>query len=164
MNKKTRNNGSALLLTVFAVAVLAVFTIGILQINTEEIQIVRNQIYAVQALATAEAGLNDAFAQLRSDSGWTSGFADKDFSGNSYTVTVAGSYPNITVTSTGLTTQGYTARMVADVTLGAQSPYVVQNRQFEDKRMIIRSETALGIDISDAEHQPCFVEAKPKGH
>ena len=119
-------NGSALLLTVFAVAVLAVFTIGILQISTEDIQIVRNQVCAAQALATAEAGLNDAFSQLRSDPNWTSGFADKDFSDNSYTVTVTGSCPSVTVTSTGVTTQGYTARMSADLTLGGQSPYVVR--------------------------------------
>ncbi len=126
MRIKFENNGSALMVTVFAVAMLAVLTIGILQINTEELQIARNQINAAQALATAEAGLNDAFAQLRTDPNWTSGFANKTFLDNSYTVTVAGAFPTFTVTSTGATSEGYTARMGADVTIGTQEPYVVR--------------------------------------
>jgi Tfp pilus assembly protein PilX len=119
-------NGSALLVTVFAVAVLAILTIGILQINTEELQIARNQIYAAQALATAEAGLNDAYAQLRSDPNWSAGFSDKEFEANSYTVVLAGTFPNFTVASTGVTVEGYTARMSADLTIGTQAPYTVR--------------------------------------
>ena len=79
MNIKIKNNGSAFLLVVFVVALLAAVVIGMLQINTEEIQIVRNQISAAKALCIAEAGLNDAFAQIRLDSGWTSGFLNKTF-------------------------------------------------------------------------------------
>jgi Tfp pilus assembly protein PilX len=126
MRIKFENNGSALMVTVFAVAVLAVLTIGILQINTEELQIARNQIYATQALATAEAGLNDAFVQFRADPNWMSGFVNKAFADDTYTVTVAGTFPTFTVTSTGVTAQGYTARMSADLTMGTQQPYVVR--------------------------------------
>jgi len=121
-----KNNGSAMIVTVFAVAMLAVLTIGILQISTEDVQIVRNQIYAAQALATAEAGLNDAFAQLRSNPNWNAGFTNKAFSGNGYTVTVVGSFPSLTIQSTGTTSQGFVARMSSDVTVGASSPYVVR--------------------------------------
>jgi Tfp pilus assembly protein PilX len=126
MSIKSGKSGSALMVTVFAVAVLAVLTIGILQINTEELQIARNQICAAQALATAEAGLNDAFAQLRSDPNWSAGFSDKGFEGNSYTVVLTGTFPNLTVTSTGVTTEEYTARMSADLTMGTQVPYTVR--------------------------------------
>ncbi len=68
MKTRLRNNGSVLLITIFAVALLSAITIGILQINTEEIQLMRNQIYAAEAQAIAEAGLNDAFAEIRADS------------------------------------------------------------------------------------------------
>lgn len=123
---KSEKNGSALIVTVFAVALLAMLTSGILEITTEDIQIMRNHIYAAEALATADAGLNDAFAQLRSDSGWTSGFTNKAFGSSTYTVTVTGTAPNLTVTSTGVTSQVFTARVDADVTTALVAPYVVR--------------------------------------
>jgi len=54
-----------LLIAIFTVALLSAITIGILQLNTEEIQVMRNHIRATEALAIAEAGLNDALAEIR---------------------------------------------------------------------------------------------------
>ena len=125
MKARLRNNGSVLLITIFVVALLSAITIGILQINTEEIQLMRNQIRAVEALATAEAGLNDTFAELRADSTWTTGFSNKAFNDDSYTVTVTGSLPNLTITSTGTSSQGFVAKVEADITVGSSSPYVI---------------------------------------
>ena len=121
-----RNNGSVLLITIFVVALLSAITIGILQINTEEIQLMRNQIRAAEALATAEAGLNDVFAEIRADSTWTTGFTDKSFNGGSYTVTVTGTLPNRTITSTGTSSQGFVAKVEADITVGSSNPYVIR--------------------------------------
>jgi len=121
-----RNNGSAFLLVIFATALLAAVVMGMLQINTEEIQVMRNQIYAAEALATAEAGLNDAFSEIRADSSWSAGFTDKAFNGGSYTVTVGGSLPNLTITSTGTTSQGFVARVGADLTVSSGSPYIIR--------------------------------------
>lgn len=125
MKPKLGKNGSVLLITIFVIALLSAITIGILQINTEEIQLMRNQIRAAEALATAEAGLNDAFAELRADSTWTTGFTDKAFNDDSYTVTVTGSLPNLTITSTGTSSQGFVAKVEADITVGHSSPYVI---------------------------------------
>jgi len=125
MKARLRNNGSVLLITIFVVALLSAITIGILQINTEEIQLMRNQIRAAEALATTEAGLNDAFAEIRVDSTWTTGFTDKAFNDDSYTVTVTGSLPNLTITSTGTSSQGFVAKVEADITVGSSSPYVI---------------------------------------
>ena len=97
-----------------------------LQINTEEIQVMRNQIYATEALATAEAGLNDAFFELRADSSWSMGFTDKAFDGGSYTVAVTGSLPNLLVSSTGISPQGFVTRVEADVTVGSTAPYIIR--------------------------------------
>jgi Tfp pilus assembly protein PilX len=123
---KARNKGVVLLMTVMAVALLSALVMGILQINTEEIQVVQNQIYAAQALAIAEAGLNDAFSELRQDSSWTAGFSDKPFSEGSYTVSVSGTLPNLTITSTGSSSQGFTARVEAEVTVGTSQPYIIR--------------------------------------
>jgi len=130
-----KNNGSVFLMTVFVIALLAVLTMGMLQMNTEEIQLMRNQIYASQALAITEAGLNDAFAEIRADSSWTTGFVDEPFlpalpppgCSGSYTVTVSGSLPNRTIESTGTTGQGFVARVAAEVTVASSGPpYVIR--------------------------------------
>jgi Tfp pilus assembly protein PilX len=126
MRFKFGKNGSVLLMVIFVVALLAAVTMGIMQLNTEEIQVMRNQIYAAEAMATAEAGLNDAFYEIRADSGWTAGFTDKAFNGGSYTVTIAGSLPNPTIISTGTTAQGFVARVEADLTISSSSPYIIR--------------------------------------
>jgi Tfp pilus assembly protein PilX len=124
MKTKIKNNGSVLLIVVFAVALLSVLTIGILEMHTEEIQLMQNQVNAVQALATAEAGLNDAFARIRQGS--DPNIASTSFNGGSYAVTVTGTLPNRTITSTATTSQGFAARAKADVTVGSSSPYVIR--------------------------------------
>lgn len=86
----------------------------------------RNQIGAAHALAVAEAGLNDAFAEIRANDAWMTGFADKVFEGGSYAVTVAGTLPDLIITSTGTSAQGFVARVEADVTLGGTAPYVIR--------------------------------------
>jgi hypothetical protein len=107
-------SGSVLLVVVLLVALLAAVVMGHLQVNTEEIQLMRNHIGGVEALVTAEAGLNDALAQLRQDPGWHAGYADKPFGAGSYTVVVDGA----TVTSTALTSRGFVARIQAEITKG----------------------------------------------
>jgi Tfp pilus assembly protein PilX len=128
MKKILRNTGSVLLIVVFAVALLFAITIGIVEMHTEEIQLMQNQVNATQALATAEAGLNDAFAQIRASSSWTTGFTGKSFPGyGTYTVTVTGTLPNRTITSTATTSQGFVAKAGADVTISSgNSPYVIR--------------------------------------
>ena len=126
MKTNLKNNGSVILVTVFAIAMLSVLVIGILEINTEEIQLMQNQVYASEALATAQAGLNDTFSELRSDSSWDTGFTDKAFNGGSYSVTVAGALPNLTIESTGTSSQSFVARAEADITVGTSSPYIIK--------------------------------------
>jgi len=122
MKVRTDNNGSVLLITIFVIAFLSALTMGMLQMNTEEIQIVQNQLFSAEALTTAEAGLNDAFNELRDDSSWSAGFTDKAFNGGSYTVDVNDSK----ITSTGTSSQGFIARVEADITIGASSPYAIR--------------------------------------
>ncbi|OHB59966.1 MAG: hypothetical protein A2167_06600 [Planctomycetes bacterium RBG_13_46_10] len=126
MNTKQENNGSVLLMTVFVIALMSALVMGILQINTEEIQLMQNQVYAAQALAVAEAGLNDAFAQIRANSSWTSGFTSKLFEDGRYTVTVTGSLPNRTIVSIGTSSQGFVAKLEANITVSDEYPYIIR--------------------------------------
>lgn len=107
-----------LLVVVLLVALLAAVVMGHLQINTEEIQLVQNQTGGAEALAIAEAGLNDALARLRQDPGWQTGLTDQPFASGSYTVAV----DNSTVTSTAVTARGFVARIQADVTESCGGP------------------------------------------
>jgi len=118
MSKDCRKRGVVLIMVVFVVALLGAIVMGMLQMNTEEIQIMQNHIRAAEALAIAEAGLNDALAQLRLDSGWDTGFAEKPFSGGAYTVVVES--PQITSVATSA--QGYVAWIKAEVTVAAGGP------------------------------------------
>lgn len=118
MKATCRNTGSVLLVIVLLVALLAATVAGHLEINTEEIQLMQNHIGGAQALATAEAGLNDAMAQLRLDRGWHSGFVGKPFNGGAYTVVVNGS----TIRSTAVTSSGFTATMEAQVVVASGGP------------------------------------------
>ena len=118
--------GSVFLMTVFVIALLSAVVMGIAQMNTEEIQLMQNQIYAVHALATAEAGLNDAFSQIIEDLSWVDGFNNKAFNGGVYDVNVIGTLPNRTIESTGTTAQGFVAKVEADITVGSSSPYIIR--------------------------------------
>ena len=126
MKKHRENNGVVFLMVVFAIALMATITMGILVMTTEEVELMQNQLYAAQAMCTAEAGLNDAFAQIRTSSSWTTGFTNKAFNGGSYTVIVTGTLPDRTITSTGTSPQGYMARIAANVTINTVSPYSIR--------------------------------------
>ncbi len=123
MRTRCNESGSVLLVVVVLVALLAATVMGHLQVNAEEIQLMQNHIHGVEAMAVAEAGLNDALARLRADSGWRDGFTDKPFDVGSYTVSVAGS----TITSTAMTSHGFVVRLEADVTTAPSGPpYLVR--------------------------------------
>ena len=111
-----------MLMVVFAVALLSGLVMGMLQINTEEIQLMENQINAAHALATAEAGLNDAFYEIRDDATWYKGFKNKSFNGGLYNVTVDGG----TITSIGTTAAGFVAKVEAEIITAGGWPYVIR--------------------------------------
>ena len=114
-----------LLIAIFTVALLSAITIGILQINTEEIQVMRNHIYATEALAIAEAGLNDALAEIRVLDTFDNGY-NKPFAGGTYLTDIQSNLPNVTIESTGTSSQGFVARVEADITVGTSGPpYVI---------------------------------------
>lgn len=127
MKIKVKNNGSVLLIVIFVIAFMAALVMGIAQLNTEEIQLMRNHIASTEALAVAEAGLNDALAELRTDSSWIGPITAQAFAGGSYDVTLEGSLPEPNLVSTGTSSQGFVARLRADITVASSGPpYVIR--------------------------------------
>ena len=120
MTKKTKK-GSVIILVVFATALLAVLVAGIVQLNTEELQIMQNSVNASKALY-----INDAMSELRRDSDWNAGFTNKSFGQGSYTVTVTGTAPNLTIETDAVIAAGFNASLEADVTVSQDATNIVR--------------------------------------
>ncbi len=126
MSVKRRQSGSVMLMVIFAIALLTALVAGMLSVNTDEIQLMQNQLFATQAQAIAEAGVDDAFSQLRNDAAWSDGYTDKVFHDGSYSVTVAGVFPNLTVESLAMGPYSFRSRIAADVTLAGSGPFTIR--------------------------------------
>jgi Tfp pilus assembly protein PilX len=127
----SEKKGSVLIMSVFVIALLSALVIGILQINMSEIRLTQHRVYASQALAVAEAGLNDAMSEIRNDSTWTAGFKGKAFSGEERfgggEYTVDGNNHSITVTATVDEWDGYTSTLEAQIsTTDGNSPHIIR--------------------------------------
>ncbi len=145
MGHTYHNRGVVYLMVVFVIALLSAVVMGMLQLNTEEIQIMRNHTGAATAQAVAEAGLNDALAQLREDRDWNDGFHNKAFASDGhYTVTVEHDVEGgllglpllgqvvTRIVSVGTSATGFVARIEAGITVSSSGPpYTVVIRDFE---------------------------------
>ena len=125
MKTMFEKNGSVLIVVVFAIALMTAFVVGMLEMNSEQIQLMKNEVFSAQALAIAEAGLADAFSRIRSSPVATS--FSSSFGGGSYTVTVTGTPPT-DVNSIGTSPQGFITRAEAEITIGGTNPpgYVIR--------------------------------------
>ena len=131
MKTKIRNYGSVLVMAVFVIALVSALVIGILQINMEEIWLTQHRLFAAQATAVAEAGLNDALAEIRQDASWTDGFSNKalaaegGFQGGRYSVDVNSN--TLTVTADTNAWVGYAATLEAQITVSdGNSPHIIR--------------------------------------
>jgi len=124
MITRKKNSGSVFLVVVFAIALIATVTVGIMVMTTEELQLMQNQLYAAQAIAVAEAGLNDTLAKIRRGLSWPTTGSLTGY--GTYTIAYEGALPDPNIISTGVSSQGYTARIKAEVTVGTSSPYIIR--------------------------------------
>jgi Tfp pilus assembly protein PilX len=124
MKQKMRKNGSVLLVVVFTIALLTAFVVGMLQLNSEQLQIMKNEIFTTQSNLIAQAGIADAFARLRNSQSLPTNF-NGSFAGGSYAVSVAGSLPDPNFTCRGTSPQGFITDISADVTVDT-SNYVIR--------------------------------------
>jgi len=144
MKAETKNTGSILVITLFVIAMLSTVVMGMLQVNSEEIQLMRNQVYAAEALALAEAGLNKAFAQIRSDITWRATVPTSTQLGTWQDMWEVGSVPpggtefgdgyyrtgydgsTVVITSGVTSWRGYTATLEAEITVTADYPHIIR--------------------------------------
>lgn len=124
------SNGTTLVLNLIVMAVFAMMAVIVYSgAKAMAGEVVYNERSA-QALAIAEAGVEDALHSLYQNSTWTAGFVNKPFAGGSYTVTVTTDTPPI-ITSTGysasLAFKGPAVRTISVVAkfIAGACPYAV---------------------------------------
>ena len=131
MRLVSRNNGSALLLVVFVAALLSAVVMGMLQVTTEDLQAMSNQVFAAEAQEIAEAGMHDMLYRVRKNWQWQGYTVTENFSGGSYTVTATGTMPNLFLESTGTSAQGFVCKVRADLVVDQSSyPYPIRIENF----------------------------------
>ena len=115
--KRHKRRGAVLLLVLFLMAITAPIVGMLLDAHTTHIRATHNHIEGMTALYVAEAGVQDALAELYAHPAWRDGFTDKTFAdgiAHSYTVTVEDiGGGSIRVTSTGQTAGGYAKTVIA---------------------------------------------------
>lgn len=131
MKDKLKNKGSVFVIAIFTIAMLATLTIGILQINAEEIRLVQNQVWAAEALALAEAGLSKAMAEIRNDRTWLEGLSEVptgsvSFGSGHYSIGYRESDGFLIISAQVSDWQGYSATIEAQVTVTDQSPHIIR--------------------------------------
>jgi hypothetical protein len=121
-----------MVLVIFAIAILALLAITMLDEATTDLVIVRNHASGLKALYAAHGGIGGAVAALRADpttAGALSGaLTAPDGSTCTYTAVISNSSPVVTVTSTG-TADGFTRKVRARILVTGSplaSPYPVR--------------------------------------
>lgn len=121
MRCQSRRSGVALLLAIFVMALATALVVATLEAERMRYIALRNTVDWESARYAAEAGLNQAFAELASDITWRDGIATTEFpagSGLTYSVTVSdGNNGLVHVTSIG-NAGGFTRRLNSTVKQG----------------------------------------------
>jgi hypothetical protein len=116
-NPSSRRRGVALLLCLFVLSIISVWTVNIFQCATVYQSALRNNIDYEKSLYLANAGVHHALAELEADLGWRSTVSDGSYpSSGSYSATaVNGSAAGtVEITSTGVS-GGATRRVTATI-------------------------------------------------
>ena len=118
IKRNDNQSGSALLMTVFIIALLSIVVSGMLNVFSSDILIMQNHVDGAEAKMMGMAGLNDAFYELRQDREWDDGFTNKAFNGGTYSVDIN----NDEISVVGTTEKGFSASLVSEVTIGTMGP------------------------------------------
>jgi len=122
-------------LTLFTALILATLIIGLLNITTIDLTLVKNHMFSVKAYYIAEAGIADAINRIRldgplADTQWQESFPSD--SSDEYTVSV--SQDSTVINSTGLAAASnfYRTLEVTVSVSGSSSPYTVFISQWKE--------------------------------
>jgi ABC-type glycerol-3-phosphate transport system permease component len=129
--------GIALVLAMFVLVLIAILLVAFLELITSDLQITTNHAGRLKALYIADAGIEYAVAQLRTNSYWTVTQGQTIFpsgSGNSYTVTYPKTGTTRVIRSVGMIADKFTAIIEAKVSIrGASSPYNIKIVSWQEK-------------------------------
>ena len=134
-NLEKRTEGFILVLTLFAILILAVLVIGFVNITAIDLSLVKNHMCSSEAYYIAEAGVADAIDQMRlsgplADMQWQESFPPSTSS--TYDVSVSASSTIITCTGVAAGSNFSRALEVEVSVSGSSSPYTVSINQWKE--------------------------------
>jgi len=119
--------GQALLLAIFSLIIISLLVTAFLELTTIDLQIITNHLTKNQALYLADAGIEYAISQLRTNSNWKKTPQPIELppgSGNTYDVT----YESVSgkINSVARLTSGEQISLEAKVRIKGTAPYEVK--------------------------------------
>ncbi len=133
MHAKKREQGFVLMLTLFAALIMSALIIAFVNIQTMDLSLIKNNMSSKKAYYIAEAGIADAFNEIRTnglvtDTQWESNFPV----GSSDTYSVAVSQNGKLITSTGNASTSNFSRTLEVILCDATEPHLVAVDQFRE--------------------------------
>lgn len=153
MFKISNSKGSALLIALaLMLLVAAVAMVGVEEASTD-IELSYNQIHEEQAFYVAESGAIRAFALLNADSAWRAGFSDESFGEGVFTVTLRDSTDDAGLVDTVVIRSGATvdgSRSTVEFTLVPDLVNLFDYAMFADNLIDIKNSFVTDSYNSDS--------------
>ena len=132
---KRKTQGFILVITLFAVLILATLIIGFVNMTSIDLSLIKNHMFSSQAYYIAEAGVADAINQIRlngllGDIQWESTFPPS--TSNKYNVSV--SENSTVINSTGLASvPNFSRTLEVKISItGSSAPYNISINQWKE--------------------------------
>lgn len=134
IHTKKREQGFVLVLTLFAALIMSALIIALVNIQTIDLNLIKNNMSSKKAYYIAEAGIADAINEIRTngmveDTQWQKNFP-LDTSADSYSVAV--SQRGLFITSTGHAAASNFSRTLEVTLIDVISPHLVAVDQFKE--------------------------------
>ena len=128
-----RRKGFVLVLTLFAALIMSALIIAYVNIQTIDLNLIKNNLGSKKAYYIAEAGIADAFNEIRTnglveDTQWEKNFP----TGSSDTYSVAVSQNGKLITSTGHASASNFSRTLEVTLIDVMGPHLVAVDQFKE--------------------------------
>jgi len=153
MIRLKNNNGSALLIAL--ALMLLVAAVGIITVDSAntDIELSYNQLHEEQAFYVAEAGAKQALWQLNDSTAWRAGYSDRSFGDGSYTVAMTDSLDDVALFDTVIvrsTGEVKGSRTTIELTTVPVYKYPFKYAMFAKAGIVLDRETCTNSYDSDS--------------
>jgi len=126
--------GFILVLTLFTALILATLVIGLLNLTTIDLNLVKNHMFSLQAYYIAEAGIADAIDKIQQGTSTATPWEEYFPAAPSKYSVVVTQGPPVVITSTGLAaSSNFSRSLEVEVTVSSgPAPYTISIKQWKE--------------------------------